>query len=266
MKLIHRLQASVAILASLLAVGGCEDGARRAKTLRVGMELAYSPFEMMGSDGRPSGVSVDLASDLARALERRLEIVNLPFDGLIPALKSGGVDVVISSLTATPERERAIAFSKPYLRTGLCILAGRDAPIQRAGDLDRPGHRVAVKRGTTGALHARERLSRATVLVLDKENACVLEVAQRKADAFLYDQMSVYRHWRANPETTRAILEPIHAESWAIGLRHGDDALRARVDGFLDRYRAGGGFDRLGDRHLAEIKAAFRERGIAFVF
>jgi len=77
---------------------------------------------------------------------------------------------------------------------------------------------VAVKKGTTGHLWATKNLHKAKVLVLDKEGAAVLEVVQGKADAFIYDQMSVYSHWRRNETTTRAILAPFQQEAWAIGL------------------------------------------------
>ena len=69
-------------------------------------------------------------------------------------------------------------------------------------------------------------MKNARVLVLDKETACVLEVAQGKADAFIYDQMSTFKNWQKNPDSTRAILAPFQAESWAIGIRKGNDELR----------------------------------------
>ena len=59
------------------------------KKLLVGMELAYPPFEMRDERGAPAGVSVDLARALGEQLGRPVEIQNLPFDGLIPALKTG---------------------------------------------------------------------------------------------------------------------------------------------------------------------------------
>ena len=57
--------------------------------LTVGMELSYPPFEMMGPDGHPTGISVDIAFALGKYLKRQVEIDNIPFIGLIPALKSG---------------------------------------------------------------------------------------------------------------------------------------------------------------------------------
>jgi hypothetical protein len=98
-------------------------------------------------------------------------------------------------------------------------------------------------------------LKAARVLVLDKEGACVLEVEQGKADAFIYDQMSVFRHWQKRPETTRAVLAPFQQEAWAVGVRKGNDALRAQVDGFISAFRADGGFERLGEKWLAGEKA-----------
>lgn len=229
--------------------------------LRVGMELGYPPFEMRDASGQPAGVSVDLARALGDFLARPVQIENLPFDGLIPALKTGKIDLILSSMTATAERARVIDFSDPYLRTGLCLLAGARSTAQTPAD----ARTIVVKKGTTGHLYAAKNLRSAQVLVLDKENACVLEVAQGKADAFIYDQMSVFSHWQRNRDTTRAVLTPFQEESWAIGLPKGSP-LRAKVNEFLARFRADGGFERLGDKWLAEQKAEFRKAGIPFFF
>jgi polar amino acid transport system substrate-binding protein len=191
---------------------------------------------------------------------------NLPFDGLIPSLKTGKIQLIISSMTATPERARSIDFSDPYLKTGLCLLVGKNSPIQSLAEADQPGRTVAVKRGTTGHIFATTQLKAAKVLVLDKETACVMEVAQGKADAFIYDQMSTYANWQKNKETTRAILKPIREESWAIGLRKGDDALKEQVNKFLAAFRAEGGFEKLGDKWLAQEKSDFKKLGIPFLF
>jgi polar amino acid transport system substrate-binding protein len=234
--------------------------------LRVGMELAYPPFEMQDPQGNPTGVSPDLARALAEYLHEPLTIENIPFNGLIPSLKTGKIDVVISSMTETPERARSIDFSDPYLQTGLCLLVAKDSPIQTIGDVDKPGVTVVVKQGTTGQGYARDHLKTAQVLVLDKETACVLEVAEGKAGAFIYDQMSTYANWKRNPDTTRAILRPFQSESWAIGIRQGNTQMRGQVNAFLRDFRAAGGFERLGDHYLAEEKAVFKQMGVPFVF
>jgi polar amino acid transport system substrate-binding protein len=234
--------------------------------LLVGMELAYPPFEMIDTQGRPAGVSVDLAQALGKYLGREVQIVNIPFDGLIPSLQTHKIDLIISSMTATPERAKSIAFSDPYLTTGLCLLVGKTSPIQSIEDADQPGRTIVVKRGTTGQIYAADHVKNAKLLVVDKEDACVLEVVQGKADAFIYDQISTYENWRRNQETTRPILKPFQQESWAIGLRQDDTALRDSVNKFLKDFKQRGGFAQLGDRYLKDQKEAFRKLGYPFYF
>lgn len=254
-------------LCSLLIVVTLSDfsiAADKQDTLIVGMELSYPPFEMTDTKGQPSGVSVDLAKALGKALGMQVQIRNMAFDGLIPSLKTGKIDLIISSLTATPERAQSIDFSDPYLQTGLCLLVRKNSPVQGIADLDKAGMTVAVKKGTTGHSYAGKHLKHARVLVLDKEAAAVLEVIQGKADAFIYDQMSTYSNWRRNLQTTRAILKPFQHEAWAIGIRKGNDSLKARINAFLKEYRVAGGFEKLGDTWLMEQKQEFKRLGYPF--
>jgi polar amino acid transport system substrate-binding protein len=249
-------------LSALLA--GCSP--KPHTQLIVGMELSYPPFETTDPQGQPSGVSVDLARDLGKFLRREVQIQNVSFDGLIPSLQTGKIDLIISSMTATAERSKTIAFSDPYLSTGLCLLVGKNSTIQNITDADQLGRVLAVKQGTTGHVFATDHVKHARVLVLDSEAACVLEVVQGKADAFIYDQISTYENWRRNMATTRPILQPFQKESWAIGLRQDDTELRGQVNQFLQDYKAQGGFEKLGDRYLSEQKAAFKKLGYPFYF
>lgn len=252
------------MMAGCMVLAGCGGGT--TPPLRVGMELAYPPFEMTNTEGTPTGVSVDLAKALGEDLGREVEIRNLAFDGLIPALKTGTIDLIISSMTATEERARSIDFSDPYVFTGLAILAKKDSGVNSIEDLNQAGRTVAVKLGTTGQVYAREHMTEVTQRALAEENACVLEVAQGKADGFLYDQMSVFRNAQRHPETTVALLAPFQREAWAIGIRKGNDELRREVNAFLKAHHERGGFERLGAAYLGDMQATFEERGIPFVF
>jgi polar amino acid transport system substrate-binding protein len=234
--------------------------------LRVGMDLSYPPFETIGSDGRPAGISVEIAEALGRHLGRPVRVENMPFTGLIPALKSGKIDLIISSMTATPERAKAVAFSDPYLTTGLAALVPASSSTAGLADLDHAGKTIVVRQGTTGEVFARANVQNARILTLEKENSCVLEVVQGKADAFIYDQMSVFQNARRHGGKVRALLAPLQRESWAIALRPEDAALLGQVNAFLAGYREEGGFDRLAEQYLADEKAAFETQGIPFVF
>ena len=225
------------LLSAFSFLAACQEK-RPANELVVGMDLSYPPFETIDPKGQPSGVSFELAKALAEDLKRPLRIENQPFTGLIPSLQNGRLDCIISSMTDTPERRQSVAFSDPYLSIGLALLVGKDSAIT----------------------------SLSTLLSLDKENAAVLEVIQGKADAFIYDQMSVWQNAQKNPDSTRALLEPVQKESWAIALRQDSEDLRIQINKFLEEYRARGGFEKLGDTFLKDQKEAFQKDGIPFYF
>ncbi|MGI8604388.1 MAG: transporter substrate-binding domain-containing protein [Verrucomicrobiales bacterium] len=250
----------------LAACGKATHSEKRGdEPLRVGMELTYPPFEMQDDQGRPDGVGVKMAEALAHDLNRPLKIVPMQFDGLIPALKTGSIDLVISSMTATDDRRQSIDFSDPYAFTALAMLVGSNSDIQSVADLSRRGGKVVVKSTTTGESWAERNLPNLARVAFQDEAACVLEVAHGRADAFIYDQLSIYRYHKENPRTTRALLEPIVEESWAIGLRKGDDELKRQINDFLRRFRAEKGFARLGEEFLGEEKQLLESMGIPFI-
>ena len=234
--------------------------------LVVGMELAYPPFEMRDTNNEPDGISVRMAESLAAHLGRPLKIQDTGWDGIIPSLNSGQIDLIISSMTNTPERAENIDFSDGYVTNGLCMLVGRDSDIRSVDDLPESNRKVAVKLATTGHLWAQRELEGVELVVLDESATCVLEVVQGRADAFIYDQISIYRHWRQHEQTTRPILEPIREETWAIGIRKGDDELRDQVNAFLEKFRADGKFDELAERYMKAERAEFEKRGVPFIF
>jgi polar amino acid transport system substrate-binding protein len=249
------------IIFPLLLLTGCKR--TDSNTLRVGMELTYPPFETQTPSGEPDGISVKLAEALAADLRRPLKIVPMEFSGLIPALKSGSIDLVISSMTATDERRESINFSDPYAFTGLALLVGKNSDVQSIEDLRSPGKRLAVKSSTTSEAWVRKNLPDAKVTAFTDDAACVLEVAQGRADGFIYDQLSILRYQRKNPDSTRALLKPFTEESWAVGISKKNGELLEMTNAFLSRFRAEGGLEKLTDQYLKEEKTALEEQGIA---
>ena len=272
---LHFRHAQIALFFSICAgailpfLAGCGAknsawDAARPKPLIVGMELSYPPFEMLDESGKPAGIGVDLARALATQLGRELKIENTPFDGLITALKTGRIDLIVSSMTATPERAESIDFSGPYVRTGIAILANAKSDIQGIADLDKPGRIVVTKTGTTGYLYAKNHFTQATLRVLPEEANCALEVSQGKADAFLFDQMAIFQHARKYRESTRALLEPFQREDWAIGVRKGNLELLRQVNAFLEDFRGRKQLEALGEKYLRADQEAFAKMGNPF--
>ncbi|MBM6907264.1 transporter substrate-binding domain-containing protein [Collinsella intestinalis] len=250
---------------SSAAAGSASDGG--ARTLRVAMELAYPPFETKDDAGNPSGVSVTFMQDFADAYGYDLQIDNISFDGLIPSLQTGKADAVMSSITITPEREEEVDFTDPYAMAQLAILAGADSGVGQAEDLNQADKTVAVKTGSTGDVYATKNLANAQILRLADESACVTEVAQGRADGFLYDQLTIYRNNLANPDTTRAVFIPFQdPEAWGIAVASGNDELREELNAFIAESKENGEFDRLTEQYLADEKAAFDELGFRWFF
>ena len=238
------------------------------KPLVVGMELQYPPFEMSDKQGRPSGVSVDLAYALGEYLGREVVIENIAWDGLIPSLKTGKVDLIISSMTITKQRAKTIDFSVPYAQSNLAILTNPSSGVKNIEDLNQKGKTIAVKKGTTGHVYAGKYLTNADLLVFDKENAAVLEVIQKKADGFLYDQLTIYKNWNKHQDKTVALLEPFQSspEHWGMAIKKGNSELKAKVDSFVTKAKGDGTFDKLSKKYLTEARATFDKLGIKFFF
>lgn len=252
----------------LLATAGCSKKSKSAEkgpVLRIGMELTYPPFEMQDKAGNPDGVGVKLAEALAKNLGRPLKIVPMDFSGLIPALKTGNIDLIISSMTATDERRQSIDFSDPYAFTGLALLVKKDSSIESISDLKSSGRIITAKAATTGETWAIKNLPDAKRVVFEDQTACVLEVVQGRADAFIYDQLTIYQYAKENKETTRGLLKPFVEESWAIGIAKGHDDLKKQVNDFIDGFRKSNGFEKLGDLYLKDEKKFLEEAGIPFI-
>ncbi|MFZ4765529.1 MAG: transporter substrate-binding domain-containing protein [Roseimicrobium sp.] len=254
------------VLSSLLALASGFTSCSRSNKLIIATDATYPPFEALDGNGQFSGADIDLGRELGKHIGREVEFQNINFDGLIAALKSGSVDLVISSMTANEERRKSIDFSEPYVKTGIAILVHAKAPVQTAEDLKTPGRRIAVRLGTTGEQYVRATLPQATIVALDSDTACVMEVVKGGVDAWIYDQLSIMNYHARHPETTRALLKPLREEVWAIGLRKGNDELKTQVNAFLAKFRADGGFARLAEKHMAKEKLMMEGQGIPFVF
>ena len=201
------------------------------EVLTVAMELAYPPFETKDEQGNPSGVSVDFMKDFGEYIGKEIRIENISFDGLIPSLQTGKADMVMSSMTITEERKETVDFSEPYANALLAVLTNKDSQITSVDDLNQEGKKVAVKTGSTGYLYAQEHLKNAEIIALQDESACVMEVSQGKADGFIYDQLTIYRNWQNNLDTTNAVFIPFQdVEPWGIAVKKGNTELLEKIN------------------------------------
>ncbi len=236
--------------------------------LVVGMELAYPPFETKDANDNPDGISVKMAYALGEYLDRPVRIEAMEWSGLIPSLTTGKVDIIISSMTITEERQKTVNFSDPYAKSQLSLLVNKESPVQEFNDLKADDRKLAVKKGTTGHTYALAHLPESNIVVFETETACVLEVAQGRADAFIYDAMTIYKNAQIHADTTKAVLTPFQEdyEYWGAALSKESTQLLVDVNKFIKEFQESGGMNELADQYLGEIKKVFDDQGLSFFF
>jgi ABC-type amino acid transport substrate-binding protein len=176
--------------------------------------------------------------------------VELPWAEQIPALSRGETDVIMSGLTVTRAREATMAFTRPYLRSGLFALVRR-AEVGRYPSREallRSSARFGVLGGTTGERFVREQPQQIAVSVYATTTAATLELLQRRIDVFVHGAPTV--GWLASQDEARLapILVKLNDEPLAWGVRRDDEALRSALDEALARMEADGTRARLLDR------------------
>ena len=254
------------VIIGMTAFIGCTN-AKASEKITVAMELAYPPFETKDDAGNPTGISVDFAKVFGEYIGKEVVIENTAWDGLIPSLQTGKADMVVSSMTITEQRKEEVDFSDPYANAYLAILANKDSGIGSIEDLNQAGKKVAVKTGSTGFLYAQDNLKDAEIIALSDESACVTEVAQGKADGFLYDQLTIYRNHQNNLDTTIAVFIPFqNIEKWGAAVKKGNTVLLTQLNEFIEKYANEGGFDALTEKYLSEEKKAFDALGFKWFF
>lgn len=254
----------ILMVLSLVLLSSCS---KKEEVLRIGMELKYPPFETVDENGDPTGASVRLAEALGKYLDREIVIIDTPYPSLVTSLESGSIDLIISSMTITPAREEVVDFSDPYTNSQLMMLVHVDSEVKHPDDLNQASVIIASKTGTIGALWAMENAPLAQIVNIDEEASAVLEVAQGKADVFIYDPLSIIRHQENYPDTTLAILEPLpNTKGWGIALRKGQEDLKAQLNAFIKEAKTDGTYDAIRQEFLQDKIKEFEAYGLDFFF
>ena len=160
----------------LTAIGGmAQAGSNDASVLSrieksgelvLGTSANMPPMTYKQPSGKVIGLDVDIARVMASSLDAKLTIKTMAFDQLVPALKKGDVDVVISNMTITPERNKSVAFVGPYMSSGKCIITKQEslAKAEQSEDLNTSKTHIVVLKGSTSELFIKTLLPEATVI------------------------------------------------------------------------------------------------------
>ncbi|MDD3749977.1 MAG: basic amino acid ABC transporter substrate-binding protein [Firmicutes bacterium] len=232
---------SLLCMAILLIVGSSAVvGAK--PVLRVGTSADFPPFEFQDEKtGEYLGFDIDLIKAVGAAADMEVQIVNTAWDGLIPGLLTGNYDCIISAMTITDERMKAVAFSDPYFSAGQVIVTrADDTSIVTVEDL--LGKAIAVQIGTTGDLAASDiegatvkRFNLAPDAIQEVRNgsvpACIIDLAVAAEIAKEYDDIKY--------------SEPFTMEYYGIAMRKNDTDLIKKINRALASIKASGEYDEI---------------------
>jgi polar amino acid transport system substrate-binding protein len=137
---------------SVASAGPTIDSILKKKELVVGTSADLPPMTFKAKDGTPKGLDADLSQFIARAMNVKLRVAVMPFNELIPALESGKIDMILSCMTITSERNLRVAYVGPYFMSGQSILTTKDIAININGlaDINKPDCENNVAQGEVG--------------------------------------------------------------------------------------------------------------------
>lgn len=212
-----------------------ELGLKEAGTLTVGMNLQFKP-EMYLENGQPAGYDVELLKALAPAMGAKLKIENLEFNGLIPGLQANKFDMVSVGLTATPEREKVVSFTKPYVPYALVLaVAPSNKAIKSTEELNQAGKTVVALQGSSDETLAKKLFPKAKVEGFSEQNAAFLQVATGRADAIVVEEYLLAEYQESNPNklVKASLPKPLEVQygSWAVP--KGNTKLVSYLNGWL---------------------------------
>ena len=139
-----KIKKAIAGLASAIAMLGCIHTSAAADQLRFGIDPTFPPFESKNANGQLIGFDIDLGNAICAERKVQCSWVQNSFDGLIPALQAKKFDAILSSLSITDERKKAVTFTDPYYTSGLIVMVNKDnKEVKSIKDLE--GKRIAAQ-------------------------------------------------------------------------------------------------------------------------
>jgi polar amino acid transport system substrate-binding protein len=209
----------------------------QAGELRVGMSGEQPPLNMTTRSGEIIGLEVALMKVLAANLGVEMRIVQKPFGGLLDALEAGEVDVVMSGMTITPERNVRAAFVGPYFVSGQSILTKHRTlvAVNETAELDASHLHFAALAGSTSERFVRFALPRAGLTTTASLDEAIQMVLADQVDAMVADLEICHVARLRHPEAGLAVLaDPLTTEPIGIAVPPEDTLLANMLENYLE--------------------------------
>jgi polar amino acid transport system substrate-binding protein len=206
------------------------------KELVVGTAASMPPFNMTTKDGQIIGMEIDLAHFIAKAMNVKLTLKTVPFNGLLSALEGGQIDMILSSMTITASRNLKVAFVGPYFVSGKSILTklANIESMDEVSKINNPDHVLTALKGSTSQSFAEQVFPKAKLVLTANYDEAVAMVREDKAQAMVADmpicQVTAYRYPEADLTTLK---KPLSYEPIGIAIPPNDLLLLNWLQNFL---------------------------------
>lgn len=214
--------------------------------LVVGTEAQYAPFEFKDEKAQFAGCDIWLAQQIADELGVKLEVTDMAFDGIIPAVKSGQVDIGIAAFTVTPERAEEIDFSNVYQRDEQMLIVQKGKEDTYTTKESLAGQKIGAQKGTVQSLLIKSALPDSELFELAKYPALALEVANGNIAGLVVDGAVGEGLISTNDKIAVANFKFDPAEAnfgKAAVMAKGSDDLAEVVNKVIDKVVADGSFE-----------------------
>ena len=231
----------IVVLAFSITVNGyAQDVIKKIKErgeLRVGMTANQPPFTMKANDGSVIGYEVDLAIMLAEVMGVKLKIVETPFPELLNSLEAGKVDIVMSGMTMTFERNMRVMFAGPYILSGKSVLT-KSAAFAEADDSDDINDetiKLVALKGSTSEAYVKSDVPEAELILANSYNEALAKLENGEATILVADYPFCAYTVLVHPEKNLITLDaPLTIEPIGMALPPGDAHLYNVVQNYMN--------------------------------
>ncbi len=226
-------------------------GTAQAQDLRIAFDIPYEPFEYRDDSGELTGFEVELATAMCEELQANCEFVIQAWDGMIPGLLARKFDLIMSSMSITPERAERVLFSEPYYITPGGWF-GPESFNTDVTDMDAMKDKtVGVQRGTTMDTYVTENM--AGVVSIKRYTTAedmVLDLEGQRLDVVFVDY-PVGEQTILNREGYKEVGEPVKlGEGVGVAMRKRDAKLADDVNAALKKLKEDGTYDTIMQKYF----------------
>jgi polar amino acid transport system substrate-binding protein len=242
----------------MAAFGGRANAADN--TLRFGVAAEpYPPFLTKTPTGQWLGFEPDLIHALCEQMKASCEIKEVAWDGIIAALQSNKIDVIFNSMRILPEREKIIAFSRPYYETPGTFVGRKDAKLTYT-PAGLGGKVIGVQGSTGNAEFIRSAYGKnGTVRLYDTQDDCNEDLVAGRIDAMYLDELGVLSFLKTKDGSEFELKGPgsvkmdpaIYGYGVGAGIRKSDTALKQRIDAALNQLHDSGKYQQIEKKYFS---------------